>query len=105
MFVIWEPILPSDWVGATTGALRRISDDRARQYWDEGHVLAKQMARDARAPQPAPACCESDGVLWDLAAVYPAGAKWGDTLPAARVFDGPVVNIASQIEAALTATR
>jgi hypothetical protein len=101
VFVVWEPILASDFMAPTTGVLRRIDDPRARHYWDEQHVFASRMKRDAQAPQPAPSCCEQDGILWDLAAVYPKSARWEDTLPPAIVFDGPVVRITESIEAAI----
>lgn len=104
VFVVWEPILKTDWSAPSTFALRRVRDLRAQQYWDPGHVIAKQLAADARAPQPAQDCCEQDGVLWDLAAVYPPGASWTDQMPAAIVFNGPVVDITSDIESALGAS-
>ena len=101
VFVVWEPILASDFMAPTTGVLRRIPDPRARHYWDEQHVLAKRMARDARPPQPAPNCCDHEGIFWDLAAVYPKGVRWDDTLPAATAFDGPVVSVTEKIAAAI----
>ena len=101
VFVVWEPILASDFMAPTTGALRRISDTRARHFWDEDHALAKVMKRDARPPQPTPSCCESEGTLWDLAAVYPKGVRWDATLPPAVVFDGPVLSVADKIEEAI----
>ncbi len=105
MLVVWEPILPMDWSGRpSTAALSRLSDGRVRHFWDEGHLVADQMARDARSPQPEPDCCFADGILWDLAAVYPEGELWGEQLPTATVFDGPVVRITDQIVEAL-ATR
>jgi hypothetical protein len=81
--------------------LGRIADQRARQYWDPDHVLARRMAADARAPQPEHDCCVRSGVLWDLAAVYPRGALWTETLPPATVFNGPVIDITAAIAAAL----
>lgn len=83
--------------------LGRISDARAVQFWDEDRVLADRLAHDARDPQPKPDCCEHDGVLWDLAAVYPKGARWEERLPVASVFDGPVVRVTDQISGALSA--
>ena len=81
--------------------LGRIADQRARQYWDPDHVLARRMAADARAPQPEHDCCVRSGVLWDLAAVYPRGAIWTETLPPATVFNGPVIDITAAIADAL----
>ena len=105
MFVVWEPILASDVTPPTKFAMQHIMDHRVRQYWDPEHALARRMKGDARAPQPEPRCCDMDGLLWDLAAVYPKSATWKDALPAAVVFDGPVVQITSSIESALTTTQ
>ncbi len=85
----------------TTGALRRISDTRARHYWDEDHVLAKVIARDARPPQPKEECCENRGVLWDLVAIYPKGLRWEATMPPAVMFNGRVLKLTDQMNAAL----
>ena len=60
------------------------------------------MKRDAQAPQPKAECCENDGVLWDLAAIYPPGARWHASMPPAVLFDGPVYRVTDQIHAALT---
>lgn len=104
MFVVWEPILPMDWSGRpSSSALGRLTDRRVRQFWDEKHLVADRLARDARAPQPEPDCCFADGILWDLAAVYPEGAVWAEQLPSATVFDGPVVRITDQIIGAFSA--
>jgi hypothetical protein len=101
VFTAWEPIRFSDLAPPLSSVLQRISDRRARHYWDPGHVLSAQMKKDARPPQPAPDCCESSGHLWDLAAVYPAGATWTDRMPAATIFNGPVIDIAESLGAAL----
>ena len=98
---MWEPILASDVTPPTRFAMHRISDRRVHQYWDEQHVLAARMKADASIRQPEPHCCDSNGILWDLAAVYPKSVLWKEKLPSATVFDGPVVSITSSIEAAL----
>ena len=103
VFVVWEPILATDWSPPSTFALNRIRDVRARQFWDVDRVVAKRLAADARPPQPTEDCCNESGVLWDLAAVYPRGAMWEDKLPTAVVFNGPVIDITSAIESALAA--
>jgi hypothetical protein len=99
VFAIWQPIIVTDWAAPGTRALGRMPDGRVQQYWDPNHVLAKRMAADARAPQPAQDCCDRKGILWDLAAVYPRGARWEDRMPPATVFNGPVVDVVDAIEA------
>ena len=91
MFAVWEPILPTDWMPPTSGTLGRLSDRRVRQFWDKEHTLAKALA-DSR-DHPKPDCCMRSGTLWDLIAVYPAGAEWRETLPHASIFNGPVVRV------------
>jgi hypothetical protein len=92
VFAVWEPILPIDWGAPTTSALYRLSDRRVAQFWDKEHLLAKVMAK-SRDPQSKPDCCSRHGILWDLIAVYPAGALWDQGLPPATVFNGPVVRV------------
>jgi hypothetical protein len=104
VFVIWEPILPTDWSPPTTFAMRRIRDRRTQQYWDPDHHVARKLAADARSPQPAHDCCERSGILWDLAAVYPPGRLWNERMPPAVVFNGSVVDVEPEIESALTAS-
>ena len=102
VFIVWEPILPTDFGAPITAVLNRALDRRVQQYWDKDHVVATQMAADARAPQPEQECCLRSGVLWDLAAVYPRGTLWDQRLPTATVFNGPVVEITEAIEGALS---
>jgi hypothetical protein len=90
VFAVWEPILPTDFSAPATFTLRRLSDRRVTQFWDKRHVLAQAMA-ESRDRGAKPGCYISRGILWDLIAVYPAGAVWNKTLPEATLFDGPVV--------------
>jgi hypothetical protein len=101
VFAVWQPMLPTDWEAPASSALRRLSDGRVQQYWDPNHLLAAQMKRDARAPQPEQDCCLRSGILWDLAAVYPPGSIWSERMPAATVFNGPVVDVTEAIEDAV----
>ncbi len=48
---------------------------------------------NSRDAQTGPKCCSSRGILWDLVAVYPPQAIWGERLPPAVVFDGPIVRV------------
>jgi hypothetical protein len=103
VYAVWQPMLPTDWSAPSGSVLGRLSDSRVRQYWDPNHVLATQMKRDARPPQPMQDCCVRSEILWDLAAVYPPGAAWSDRMPTATLFNGPVVEVTDAIEEALTA--
>jgi hypothetical protein len=105
VFTVWQPMLATDLAPPITAVLRRVSDRRAQQYWDPDHLVAKQLAADARPPQPEPDCCERNGVLWDLAAVYAKGARWDERMPPAILFNGSVVDAADAIATAVSAAR
>jgi hypothetical protein len=40
VFVIWEPVLATDFTAPSTAALARIPDLRAAQYWDRNRALS-----------------------------------------------------------------
>jgi hypothetical protein len=96
VLVVWEPILPTDWRSPTTGALARISDPRARQFWDPKHLVA-QFLRKTAGERPPPA----SGYYWDLAAVYAPHARWGGkSVPA--FWNGPVIYSTAGVQQTLT---
>ncbi len=101
VFAVWEPILLSDWSKPGSNALARLSDPRVAHFWDRQHAVARQLAKDARAPQPEPECCLKNDTLWDLVAVYPPDRLWTETIPPAVLFDGPVWKKQSNIESVL----
>ena len=98
-------MLLTDWAAPASSVLRRLSDGRVQQYWDPNHLLATQIKKDARAPQPVQDCCIRSGIVWDLAAVYPPGSTWSDRMPAATVFNGPVVDVTDAIKDAVAPGR
>jgi hypothetical protein len=104
VFVVWEPMLPTDWYRPTRPTLKRVSDQRAVQFWDESHLIATQMKQQLQQLHGKdPSCCEDRGHLWDMAAVYPAGVKWREAAP---VFDdGPVYRIAPTLDQKLSAIQ
>ena len=104
VFVVWEPILTTDWSPPTTFALHRIPDLRVQQYWDPEHIIAKKLASDRRAPQPSEECCDRSGILWDLVAVYPKGVTWNERMPTAVLFNGPVIDVKDEIESSILAS-
>lgn len=94
-------MIATDWGAPGNGVLARLFDPRVQQHWDPNHVVARRMQQDARPPQPTQECCTRSGILWDLAAVYPKDAVWTDRMPTAVLFNGPVVDVAEAIEAAV----
>jgi hypothetical protein len=79
VFVIWEPILPTDLAAPSTMTLKRIADKRASQYWDKEHLVSKSIG-------------EKDGVVWDYVAVYPPGKLWEKGPPEPTYSHAPVVH-------------
>jgi hypothetical protein len=89
-FVIWEPVLPTDWSSPATAALRRISDARAAQFWDKGRLISRSMGER-----------NLDSVVWDYIAVYEPGTLWENRPPQALYHGGPVVQVTEAAHAAL----
>ncbi len=106
VLVVWEPILPTDWSSPGRGALARISDPRARQFWDPQHLVARELSRIARekSGQPQPDCCIKNDFHWDEAILYMPRAYWKD-VPAPVFWNGPVYRILPSLEKALIAPR
>jgi hypothetical protein len=98
VLVVWEPILPTDWLRPSGMVQSRISDTRVVQYWDNDHLVAGELHRQLSSE---PSCCNRKGNLWDLAALYGRQAQWGNSSP---VFtDGPVVDAAPDLGKQLAA--
>jgi hypothetical protein len=89
-FVVWEPVLPTDWAAPSTTALRRIADPRAAQFWDKGRLISHSMGEHSRR-----------SVVWDFIAVYGEDAVWNDHPPQAIYEGGPVVRVTQPARAAL----
>jgi hypothetical protein len=100
VFVVWEPMILTDLTAPSTKTLALLRDPRAVQIWDHPRLLAGRLR--GVAGQPTPDCCDDDGVLWDLAAVYPKGARWTESPPPAVFFNGPVVHVREALERTLS---
>ena len=103
VFVVWLPVLFTDFTPPNTSAMARVPDPRARQFWDPDRMIAKAIDT-AGAGQPEPDCCELYGLPWDVAAVYPPGVRWDERLPPANFLNGPVADLTDAIDAALKGT-
>ena len=84
VFVIWEPVLATDFTAPSTAALARIPDLRASQYWDRRRALSHLLGERDRST-----------VVWDHIAVYAPGPLWQDAPPKPVYSDHPVRDVIS----------
>ena len=91
IFVVWEPVLFTDWSSPSTATLGRIPDPRADQFWDKERLISHSMGEDNRR-----------GIVWDYIAVYPRGAVWRTSPPRPLYSGGPVVRVINEARAALS---
>jgi hypothetical protein len=89
-FVVWEPVLVTDWGRPSTATLARIPDPRAAQFWDRGRLISHSLGEQNRR-----------SIVWDYIAVYSPEAIWKDRPPEALYHDGPVVRVADAARTAL----
>jgi hypothetical protein len=90
VFVIWEPVLPSDLFAPSTSTLNRISDARASQYWDKPRVVSRAMGET-----------DDGSIVWDIVAVYPPGKLWEQAPPEPSYSGGAVVEVIEETKAAI----
>ena len=81
VFVIWEPVLPSDLFAPSTASLNRIPDARVTQYWDKPRVVSRSMGET-----------DHDSIVWDIVLVYSPGKLWEQAPPEPSYSGGPVVD-------------
>lgn len=112
VLVIWEPMLATDWSKPGTAALSRVADQRAMQFWDKGHLFAQELRHDleSRPGQPDSDCCDQlpqddKGIVWDLVALFPAGARWVQPggLPRPVFIGGAAFRMKDRLEKSLAA--
>jgi hypothetical protein len=84
VFVIWEPVLPTDFVAPSTSALGRIPDPRAAQYWDRKRALSRSLGEHNRS-----------SIVWDYIAVYAPEKLWQNAPPKPIYSDNPVRDVIS----------
>jgi hypothetical protein len=77
----------------------RIPDPRVVQYWDRGHLVAKELGQQISDLDPG--CCQRKGILWDSAALYGKQAQWSHSPPV--FIEGPVVRAAADVGKKLAA--
>jgi hypothetical protein len=82
VFVVWEPVLPTDWASPSTFTMKRMADSRVQQYWDKPRVLSRAMGEHDR-----------DSIVWDWVGVYSPEAEWNGSPPKPVFDNGPIVDV------------
>lgn len=90
MFVIWEPVLPTDLASPSTRTLARISDGRANQYWDKERLISKVLGET-----------DDNSIVWDYVAVYQPGKLWDQAPPEPSYSSVPVVKVIDETREAI----
>ena len=93
VLVVWEPMLPTDWMRPRGMVQRRVSDVRVVQFWDKEHLVAKELKQ--QFPSSQTLCCQRHGILWDFATVYPPSVEWNTSPPV--YFGGAVLDVADDV--------
>ena len=78
-FVVWEPVLVTDWNRPSTAALARIPDLRAVQYWDRDRLISHSWGEHSRK-----------SIVWDDISVYAPETLWQEA-PPQPIFRGRTV--------------
>jgi hypothetical protein len=92
-------MLPTDWSSPSGRVQSRIPDRRVVQFWDKDHLVAKELKQQLSASQ---LCCQRNGIIWDVAAVYPKDAQWGASSPV--FFGGNVLDVADDVGQRISAS-
>ena len=101
VLVVWEPMLPSDWAKPSGMVQSRVADSRVVQFWDKNHLVAGELKN--QFPSSQKLCCQRNGILWDVATLYPPNVEWGAAAPA--YFGGAVLDVAPDVRQNLLALR
>ena len=105
ILAVWQPMLSTDWGRPGTGSLGRLSDARVRQFWDAGQHVAQALRASFPHREEALGCCITDGIWWDLIAVFPPGTEWHERFPEPLLLDGTVEETAERVIAVLDGRR
>ena len=91
IFVVWEPVLFTDWLSPSTATLGRVSQTRAAQFWDKERLISHSISKHGRR-----------SIVWDYIAVYPRGTLWQTSPPEPLYSGGPVIRVIDEARSALS---
>ena len=91
IFVVWEPVLFTDWLAPSTATLGRISHERVTQFWDKDRLVSHSLGEHDRRR-----------IVWDYIAVYPRSAVWEASPPQPLYSGRPVIGAVDEAHSALS---
>ena len=101
VFVVWEPVLVTDWRRPGGSQTSYVPDRRAGHFWDIGRRLSAVYGGSSNLDALAATrqkAFRMKNVIWDAALVYPPGARWGQP---AKLLVAPVVNFRDELAKAI----
>jgi hypothetical protein len=101
VFVIWEPVLSTDWGTPSEALTANIPDRRVVQFFDHDRRLSAMLGGVPRIESLAldrKISFRMKDVIWDTALVYPPGVAWGSP---AKLMVAPVVKFAAALSSFL----
>ena len=90
VFVVWEPVLPTDLAAPSTTTMDRLPDMRVSQFWDPKRLLSRNMGEH-----------DCNSVIWDYVAIYMSGETWAEAPPKPLYEGSPVVRSIAGADRAL----
>lgn len=105
VFVVWEPVITTDWGSPSPSLPGHVSDARVRHYWDPDRKLSARLGGVARLETLAAAkelSFKMKDVIWDAALVYPPGVRLDAQ---ATLLLAPVVKFQTRLADTLLANR
>jgi hypothetical protein len=101
VFIVWEPVLATDWGTPSPSLTGQVADPRVTHFWDHDRRLSSLYGGAARLAELADvehAGFRMQDILWDAALVYPPGSQWGSR---AQLLVAPVVKFRRELAGAL----
>lgn len=101
VFVVWEPVLVTDWRRPGASQTSYVPDRRAVHFWDIGRRLSALYGGSANLDALAETRQKGfrmKDVVWDTALVYPPGTRWGQP---AKLLVAPVVKFRDDLAKAI----
>ncbi len=99
-FLVWEPVLWTDFGPPSTRRLASVPDARVAQYWDSEHLVSNLVTSSAWATREGIFAQgeKASGriVAWDLILLFPPGSCGGGALPEPVFHGNPVVTTVSE---------